>query len=279
DTENANQPLANNFDKDAVAERLEVHEMIFDGVVDLVKTEAEKKRKAEEEAAAKKKAEEEAAAKKKAEEEAAAKKKAEEEAAARKKAAEEEATKKLIYFSQYNTDYTELRYDSKDGTAKGNIGSSGCGIVTMTMAIDSLSDYYVTPPVLRTLSVDWGTRVVGGTAPEFFPKAAEKYELDCEIISHTQSQDYKYDRAINALQQGNLVIGEMDEGHFTLKGHFVMFTKVENKNGTNWVYVYDPNDYNTSYTRKPWYNDGLIVVMEPGKVKAHGEKVIKPELL
>ncbi|EGO62372.1 hypothetical protein, partial [Acetonema longum] len=82
DTETANQPLANNFDKDAVAERLEVHEMIFDGVVDLVKTEVEKKRIADEQEAARKKAEDEAA-----------KKKAEEEEAARKEKARIEAEK------------------------------------------------------------------------------------------------------------------------------------------------------------------------------------------
>lgn len=130
DTENANQSLANNFDKDAVKERLEVNEMIFDGVVDLVKTEVEKQRIADEEAAAKKKAEEEAAAKKKAEEEAAAEKKRmeEEKIAAEKKAEAErlaaEEAKKTVSSSGLIKPIaagTEAGYSSDSGL---DIGAS-----------------------------------------------------------------------------------------------------------------------------------------------------------
>ena len=136
----------------------------------------------------------------------------------------------FVYYSQ--GDYRGVRYGSS------TISKGGCGPTSMAMVVSTLLGKKVDPVEMAKFSVANGCRYSGGTTWGLFPKAAQKYGIDCEKVSVSSSNMMKY------LGENKYIICSMSKGHFTNGGHFIVLKKGANGK----VEVADPNNNKHSGT-------------------------------
>lgn len=131
-----------------------------------------------------------------------------------------------LYLQQ---DYPNTRYGAYP------IVTHGCGITTMAMLATYMSDTELTPP---TLCERYGRYCsVKGTDRTLF------VHTPGEMGFYLKQQVFNSKLALEALQQGYIVVCLQHEGLWTSGGHFLLLEKM-NENGT--IQVRDSNIYNYS---------------------------------
>lgn len=131
-----------------------------------------------------------------------------------------------LYLQQ---DYPNTRYGAYP------IVTHGCGITTMAMLATYMSDTELTPP---TLCARYG-------------RYCTEEGSDRTLFVHTpgdmgfylKQQVFNPKQALEALEQGYIVVGLQHEGYWTRGGHFLLLEKL-NENGT--LQIRDSNIYNYS---------------------------------
>lgn len=136
---------------------------------------------------------------------------------------------KPVYYNQNDSVWGKIPYTSTHNPSQ-TIGSSGCGTTCMAMILSTMVDPTMKPDFTAKLAVDNGFRTVNsGTDFAFFPFIADKYGLQLQ-------ESFSTDEAVQALQNGSLVICSMTPGYFTKVGHFILAYDVQNGN----IIVNDP---------------------------------------
>ncbi len=143
------------------------------------------------------------------------------------------STKKMKYYSQTDRKWKNEIYSSQNPPDKTQtIGSSGCGVVSLTMVIETLTDKKFNPIDSAKWSVDNGYRTAdAGTSPNAFAAAADKFNINARDIGSDFSAAQK------ALKKGGLVIASVGPGTFTTQGHYLVIRKYDNEK----YYLADPN--------------------------------------
>jgi flagellum-specific peptidoglycan hydrolase FlgJ len=143
------------------------------------------------------------------------------------------STKKMQYYSQTDRKWKNEIYSSKNPPDKTQtIGSSGCGVVSLSMVIETLTDKKFGPVDSAKWAVENGYRTAdAGTSPNAFAAAADKFNLNARDIGSDFSAAQK------ALKKGGLVIASVGPGTFTTQGHYLVIRKYDNEK----YYLADPN--------------------------------------
>ncbi len=143
------------------------------------------------------------------------------------------SNKRMKYYSQTDRKWKNEIYSSKtppDSTQ--TIGSSGCGVVSLSMVVETLTDKKFNPIDSAKWAVDNGYRTAdSGTSPNAFAAGAEKFNINARDIGTDFSAAQK------ALKKGGLIIASVGPGTFTTQGHYLVIRKYDNEK----YYIADPN--------------------------------------
>ncbi len=153
------------------------------------------------------------------------------------------------FISQKDPRWSKIMYSSRGDPAQ-TIGSSGCGIVSAAMVLNSFG-ISATPPELGKFSTEQGFRTAdSGTAHSFFPTIGKKYGLD--VVQIQKGEDVlKY-------LGGNIpIIASMGPGAFTKHGHFIVLRGIS---PSGKILVNDPNSADRS--QKEW---PLQIISQQGR--------------
>ena len=110
-----------------------------------------------------------------------------------------------LYFQQ---DYPETMYGSY------NIVTYGCGVTTMSMLTTYMTDEEWTPPELCALYGQYATKK--GTAHAMFS------EVPADMNYHVVKRIYNWPEALQALEEGYMVVTLQGEGYWTRGGHYLL---------------------------------------------------------
>ncbi len=142
------------------------------------------------------------------------------------------STKKMVYYSQTDKKWKNDVYSSQNPPDPSQtIGSSGCGIVSISMVVETLTDSDFKPPEAAGWAVKNGFRTYdSGTSASALPAAAEKFNLNYSSLGTNLNEVEK------VLKKGGLVIASVGPGTFTTQGHYIVIRKVDG----NKFYIADP---------------------------------------
>ena len=137
------------------------------------------------------------------------------------------------------------------------IASSGCGPTSMAIVLTNLLHQKISPVEIANYSLSIGARIqgVGTSGGVLFPKAAQKYGINCEQVTLSN------DSIISNLQSGKLMIVGMGCCTFTRGGHLMVLRGLDSDGK---VLVADPNSRDKS--SKSW--DVNIFTREGGSIWA-----------
>ncbi len=149
-----------------------------------------------------------------------------------------------VYYRQNGMSYSGLPYTST-GNKSQTIGSSGCGVVSMAMAVASLTKKAVDIVKLADIAVKNGFRTANsGTSWGFFQFAAKMFGLKCKQTS-------SFDEMVKALDGGAFVVASMGVGYYTRGGHYILVWARNPFSKT--IYTLDPASAN-----RPSCSDALM---------------------
>lgn len=151
---------------------------------------------------------------------------------------------------------TDPKWKNHNYSAKGEkktIGSSGCGVVVAAMVIATLKDKNVTPITTAEWSMAHGYKALNqGTYYTYFVPQFTQYDITCKRLNQSnlygQSSSTYHTEALNALKNGNWVIGCMGKGIWTSSGHFILLYGYEN----GYVYINDPASTKAARIKNTW---------------------------
>ena len=120
------------------------------------------------------------------------------------------------------------------------MATSGCGIASITMAIEILTGKKLNPTDLFKEAYDKGLYTGNGMS-----HAAINYVGKNHGVSVSWTSDV--DKVYTALANGKCVIfnvGHENRYHFTSEGHYIFLKGAKTENNIKKVYVFDPNGRN-----------------------------------
>ena len=139
----------------------------------------------------------------------------------------------LYYYNQGDEEWAEQLF------GRDPIGRYGCGPTALAMAIASMSDDTATPASVAQWAADAGyCSPHSGSYLSIVQGAAERYGLEYTALGALDAESlYSY------LSEGGVIVALMGPGHFTGRGHFVLFHGVTLSGG---ILVADPNSRENS---------------------------------
>lgn len=151
---------------------------------------------------------------------------------------------------------TDPKWKNYNYSAKGErktIGNAGCGVTVAAMVIATLKDKNVTPVTTAEWSMAHGYKALNqGTYYTYFVPQFKQYGITCKRLNQSnlygKSSSSYHLEALNALKNGNWVIGVMGKGHWTSSGHFILLYKHEN----GYIYVNDPASTKADRIKNTW---------------------------
>lgn len=147
----------------------------------------------------------------------------------------------LTYISQIDLRWKDYPYTSTNNKNQ-TIGSSGCGVASATMVIDSIVGQVNIKDIADTF-VKCGYRSANnGTYWSAYRAVADEFN-----IGYTETSDIQ--KALDLLRSKNYVICSVGNGLFTTSGHYIVIVGIEE----NTLKIYDPYLYNGKFntsTRK-----------------------------
>lgn len=141
----------------------------------------------------------------------------------------------LTYISQIDNRWRYYPYTST-GNSSQTIGSSGCGVASAAMIIDSIKGY-VDIRTLADVFVENGYRSANnGTYWSAYRAVADEFN-----IGYTETSDIQ--RALQLLQNYHYIIVSCGNGLFTTGGHYIVIYGLEG----NTLKIYDPYLYSGKF--------------------------------
>lgn len=141
----------------------------------------------------------------------------------------------LTYISQIDSRWRYYPYTST-GNSSQTISSSGCGVASAAMIIDSIKGY-VDIRTLADVFVENGYRSANnGTYWSAYRAVADEFDIDYAETSYL-------DRAIELLQSDYYIIASCGNGLFTTGGHYIVIYGIEG----NTLKIYDPYLYSGKF--------------------------------
>ncbi len=141
----------------------------------------------------------------------------------------------LTYISQIDNRWRYYPY-TLTGNSSQTIGSSGCGVASAAMIIDSIKGY-VDIRTLADVFVENGYRSPNnGTYWSAYRAVADEFDIDYAETSYL-------DRAIELLQSDYYIIASCGNGLFTTGGHYIVIYGIEG----NTLKIYDPYLYSGKF--------------------------------
>ncbi len=141
----------------------------------------------------------------------------------------------LTYISQIDSRWRYYPYTST-GDSSQTIGSSGCGVASAAMIIDSIKGY-VDTKTLADVFVENGYRSPNnGTYWSAYRAVADEFDID---YAETSSLDY----AIELLKSDYYIIASCGNGLFTTGGHYIVIYGIEG----DILKIYDPYLYSGKF--------------------------------
>ena len=137
----------------------------------------------------------------------------------------------LTYISQIDSRWRYYPYTSTNN-ANQTIGSSGCGVASATMIIDSIVGNVSVTDVADTF-VKYGYRSANnGTYWSAYRAIANEFNIEYQETSN-------FETMLNKLKNNNYVICSVGNGLFTTGGHYIVIYAVDNDT----LKIYDPYLY------------------------------------
>lgn len=137
----------------------------------------------------------------------------------------------LTYISQIDSRWRYYPYTSTNNKSQ-TIGSSGCGVASATMIIDSIVGNVSVTDVADTF-VKYGYRSANnGTYWSAYRAIADEFNIEYQETSN-------FDTMLNKLRNNNYVICSVGNGLFTTGGHYIVIYAVDNDT----LKIYDPYLY------------------------------------
>lgn len=125
---------------------------------------------------------------------------------------------KGVYISQNNDEFAKIPY----GTA--NVKSSGCGPISLTMALNYVHGNNVVSleEVLKWAEENNMYEENAGTRWSLVRNFPNTVSVDCK-----EMYIENYERFKTSLSEGEVYVTTMDTGHFTDNGHFIVITEIK----------------------------------------------------
>ena len=137
----------------------------------------------------------------------------------------------LTYISQIDSRWRYYPYTSTGNTSQ-TIGSSGCGVASATMIIDSIIGNVSVTDVADTF-VKYGYRSANnGTYWSAYRAIADEFNIEYQETSN-------FETMLNKLRNNNYVICSVGNGLFTTGGHYIVIYAADNDT----LKIYDPYLY------------------------------------
>ena len=137
----------------------------------------------------------------------------------------------LTYISQIDSRWRYYPYTSTGNTSQ-TIGSSGCGVASATMIIDSIVGNVSVTDVADTF-VKYGYRSANnGTYWSAYRAIADEFNIEYQETSN-------FETMLNKLRNNNYIICSVGNGLFTTGGHYIVIYAVDNDT----LKIYDPYLY------------------------------------
>lgn len=137
----------------------------------------------------------------------------------------------LTYISQIDSRWRYYPYTSTGNTSQ-TIGSSGCGVASATMIIDSIVGNVSVTDVADTF-VKYGYRSANnGTYWSAYRAIADEFNIEYQETSN-------FETMLNKLRNNNYVICSVGNGLFTTGGHYIVIYAADNDT----LKIYDPYLY------------------------------------
>ena len=142
----------------------------------------------------------------------------------------------LTYISQIDSRWKNYPYTST-GNSSQTIGSSGCGVASAAMIIDSIKGY-VDIRTLADVFVENGYRSANnGTYWSAYRAVADEFDIDYAETSYL-------DRAVELLRDNNYyIIASCGNGLFTTGGHYIVIYGIDGDT----LKIYDPYLYSGKF--------------------------------
>jgi len=156
----------------------------------------------------------------------------------------------IKYLSQRDSRWSNVIYSAKVPHNE-TISSSGCGITSACMIVNSLTNNSISPPEMAKYSVENGFRIDGvGTVFSLFTAIAKKYGLKC-----TQTNNIEI--AINCINNGGYCVCSTNggtNGLFSSGGHLFCMSSI---NG-DIIEFADPDNYSGKYNKSFRKNKAFV---------------------
>lgn len=144
-------------------------------------------------------------------------------------------TPQLTYISQVDNRWKDYPYTAI-GDSSQTIGSSGCGVASAAMIIDSIVGN-VDIKELADVFVENGYRSPNsGTYWSAFRAIADEFDIEYQETSNLNT-------AVEKLKNNNYVVASVGNGLFTYGGHFIVLVGIENDT----IKIYDAYLYNGKF--------------------------------
>lgn len=144
-------------------------------------------------------------------------------------------TPQLTYISQIDSRWKYHSYTSI-GDSSQTIGSSGCGVASAAMIIDSIVGN-VSVTELADVFVDNGYRSANaGTYWSAYRAVADQFDIE-----YTETDNF--DEMINLLRNNHYIIASCGNGLFTSGGHYIVLYGIDG----NTIKIYDPYLYSGKF--------------------------------
>ena len=183
---------------------------------------------------------------------------------------------------------SDKKWANNDYSAKGEkttIKAEGCGIACSAMVIATFADGSVTPADTARWSLENGFKAKGqGTYYAYFKPQFAEYGLKCHMVNSKNCyHDPKakcHKEAINAIDNGDIVIACMGKGNWTTSGHYIVWYGMEGNN----VLINDPwsvkkQQTNASYDLFRNEVKYYWIISVPDKYKEDGEVVTEDVIM
>ena len=171
-----------------------------------------------------------------------------------------------VHFYDQN-DYGSYKFC---GFSTASIQKAGCGVTSMAMVVSTYENNNKYDPVwANDLALKRGHCGKDGTKYAHFTSVAKDMGYKTTVYSKNQSNKWKisktaYNNILKHLSKGHLIIINVQKGHFTKSGHYMVLSGIDPT--TKKVYVNDPNNKNNSKaprkTGNGWYSFNDIIAPE-----------------
>lgn len=129
-------------------------------------------------------------------------------------------TNKITVFSQLDSRWSNIEYGKGPGGKKATLGSSGCGILSLTNAIYYMNGKFIQPKTLAKYSVDNGYRINGaGTSYSLYKAFASSYG---------KSYGFKYSGAAKSIKSTRSHLSSTGVAIIGVPGHVMSLVDYNN---------------------------------------------------